>query len=105
MLGARSILAVALVALGLPAQASGPGEGKPEATSYMQGSALLYEVFEASVPHVDLEGCPAEFDPEVVFCRMTLASDQANVFVFALAGDQPLLAVKHYALGDGFLPF
>ena len=36
---------------------------------------------------------------------MTLAADLAHVFVFALDGAQPLLAVKSYELGDGFLPF
>ena len=36
---------------------------------------------------------------------MTLAVDRAHVFVFALDGDQSLLAVKHYDLDDAFLHF
>ena len=60
------------------------------------------------VPMVSKEqdlGHGAEFDPDAVFCRMTLAADMAHVFVFHYDGDQPLLAVKSYALDDGFLPF
>lgn len=87
--------------------ASGPGEAAigGEAVSYLAAGAFTYALFEQAVPHVDLAECPAEFDPEVVFCRMTLANDAANVFVFALGGEQPLLAVKSYALDDEFLPF
>ena len=76
-----------------PAFASGPGAHHAGGTHYLKGSALTYEVFEATIEHVDLEGCPAEFDPDAVFCRMTLASDQAHVFAFSYDGDQPLLAV------------
>jgi hypothetical protein len=89
-----------------PVFASGPGEGHAgSGASYLGNGVFSYEVFESSVTHSDLETCPAEFDPDAVFCRLTLANDRANVFVFAFTGDQPLLAVKHYDLGDGFLPF
>ena len=99
-------IAAALLALAAaPALASGPGEKHADGTAYLEGGALTYAVFEAAVEHADLEGCPAEFDPEAVFCRLTVASDQAHVFVFSYDGDQPLLAVKPYDLGDGFLPF
>lgn len=98
-------LASALVASATLASASGPGETSEGGTAYLEGGALTYDVFEQAVDHVDLEGCPAEFDPEKVFCRMTLASEMANVFVFSFEGDQPLLAVKSYELIDGFLPF
>lgn len=87
------------------ALASGPGEYHKTGTNYLPNGVLSYEKFEASVPHVDLEGCPAEFDPEAVFCRMTLATEMAHVFVFDYEGDQPLLAIKSYELTDGFLPF
>ncbi len=87
------------------AGASGPGESHHDGTSYLANGALTYAVFEAAVPHADLEGCPAAFDPEAVFCRITLANNMAHVFVFDNDGDQPLLAVKSYDLGDGFLPF
>lgn len=91
--------------LATAAAASGPGETHAGGTAYLANGQFTYEVFEASVEHVDLEGCPAEFDTDKVFCRMTLAADLAHVFVFALDGAQPLLAVKSYELGDGFLPF
>lgn len=85
--------------------ASGPGETHKGGTAFLGNGVFTYEVFEASVAHADLEGCPAQFDPEAVFCRLTLAGDMAHVFVFSYNGDQPLLAVKHYELDDGFLPF
>ncbi|TYO85236.1 hypothetical protein [Oceanicella actignis] len=97
---------LALLALApAAALASGPGEKHPEGPAYLEGGVLTYEVFESAVEHADLDSCPAEFDPEAVFCRLTLAADGANVFVFSLEGDQPLLAVKRYELNDGFLPF
>lgn len=99
--------AVAALFLATPALASGPGEHGPSSgdVTYLGDARFTYEVFEQAVPHVDLASCPAQFDPEVVFCRMTLAADMANVFVFSLADDQPLLAVKSYELDSDFLPF
>lgn len=94
----------AFICLGTGAIASGPGETHG-GEAYLKGGVFTYDVFEQSVDHVDLENCPAEFDPEVVFCRMTLASEMANIFVFSFDGDQPLLAVKSYELGEDFLPF
>ena len=85
--------------------ASGPGETHAGGNTYLEGGAFTYDVFEQSVDHVDLENCPAEFDPDTVFCRMTLASEMANIFVFSFDGEQPLLAVKSYELGGDFLPF
>ena len=82
-----------------------PLESHAEGVAYLPGGSLGYATFETAVAHVDLEGCPAEFDPDAVFCRMTLANEMAHVFVFSFDGDQPLLAVKDYELTDGFLPF
>ncbi|MFZ7092244.1 hypothetical protein [Primorskyibacter sp. 2E233] len=101
----RILPALVLTLAPLAAHASGPGESHPSGPAYLEGGTLTYEVFEASVAHVDIESCPAEFDPEAVFCRMTLVNDAAHVFVFSFEGDQPLLAVKSYELNDGFLPF
>ncbi len=101
----RPISLIAAVLVGTSALASGPGESHGEGTSYLANAVFTYEVYEASVDHADLENCPSEFDPEKVFCRLTLAAEQAHVFVFSYDGEQPLLAVKHYELGDGFLPF
>lgn len=96
-----------LMAMTLPAAAlaSGAGEKAHGGTAYLAQAQFTYALFEETVDHVDLADCPAEFDPDAVFCRMTLASEQAHVFAFSLDGDQPLLAVKSYALDEGFLPF
>lgn len=88
-----------------PVLASGPGEGHTDGTAYLANGSLTYAVFERAVPHVDLEACPAEFDSEANFCRLSLNAEQAHVFVFSLSDLQPLLAVKSYDLSDGFLPF
>ena len=100
-------ITLALVLAAGSAFASGPGETHigGEGVNYLAGGAMTYSVFEQAVPHVDIANCPAEFDPETVFCRMTLVNDGAHVFVFGLDGDQTLLAVKSYGLEDGFLPF
>lgn len=100
----RYMTATALILLGTAVAGSGAGETHG-GEAYLEGGVFTYDVFEQSVDHVDLENCPAEFDPEAVFCRMTLASEMANVFVFSFDGDQPLLAIKSYELGEGFLPF
>lgn len=96
-----------LSSLSLPVAAFASGAGDPHhgGTAYLGQARFTYELFEATVEHVDLEGCPAEFDPDAVFCRMTLASDLAHVFAFSFDADQPLLAIKSYELTDGFLPF
>ena len=84
----------------LAAGASNTGE-----TAYLQNGGLTYETFEVSVDHADLEVCPDEFDNDAQFCRLTLANEQAHVFVFSYEDDQPLVAVKSYDLSDGVLSF
>lgn len=86
------------------ALASGPGEHAPGA-DFLADGAMTYALFERTIEHADLLDCPAQFDPEAVFCRLTLAAEQAHVFVFDVEGAQLLLGVKSYALDDGFLPF
>ena len=66
---------------------------------------MTYEVFEHAIEHVDLAICPAEFDMDKMFCRMTLADDRAHVFVFAHDAEQPLIAIKSYELDDGLPQF
>ncbi|MEQ8903211.1 MAG: hypothetical protein RID11_05560 [Roseovarius sp.] len=66
---------------------------------------MTYELFEHTVEHADLAGCPPEFDAGTQFCRMTLADERAHVFVFDLEGDQPLQAVKSYELSEGLPAF
>ena len=103
----RNALLAAAIAAAAPgtAIASGAGESHHEGTAYLGNGQFTYEVFETTVEHADLEGCPKEFDTDAVFCRVTIASDLAHIFAFSYNGDQPLLAVKSYELTDGFLPF
>ena len=94
-------LAFALVAGAAAASASkGP---KIEGVTYLDAGKLPYEVFETSVDHVDLENCPEGLDSDEVFCRMTLASEQANIFIFLYEGDQHQIAIKTYPLDGDFL--
>ncbi len=64
------------------------------------GCPLTYSVFELAVPHLDLTDCPAGLARPDAFCRASTANDSVHVFVFALDGDQCLLAVKSYKDGE-----
>jgi len=97
-----SLLAALLFA---PTLSFAAGSADDETLITVTDGQFTYAAFEASVEHVDLEGCPVEFDNDSMFCRMTLASDLAHVFVFSYDGDSPLLAIKAYELDNGFLPF
>lgn len=57
---------------------------------------LTYDVFEVSVPHVDLETCPASMAAENTFCRATLASDAVHVFAFSEDGDSPMVGFASF---------
>lgn len=110
-----SFAAALAIAAALPALASMPGEDegaapRPEAgtgagaalaTGMTANNAetplpMTYEVFEATVPHVDLAECPAVLAAEGHFCRLGLASEQLTVFVFAEDGDQVLTGVRSW---------
>jgi hypothetical protein len=79
---AHATLAALLVS---PARADGPA-----------AHVLTYAEFEQSVPHVDMPLCPVELATEDRFCRMTLANDAINVFVFTTEGDSPLVAFRSW---------
>jgi hypothetical protein len=81
------------------------GDAAGTETRTLGKSGFTYELFEAAVQHVDLPNCPPDYDPDTTFCRLTLANDMANVFVFSFQGDLPLLEVRSYALDSNFLPF
>lgn len=66
---------------------------------------MTYEVFEQTVEHADLASCPEEFDRDAQFCRMTLADGMAHVFVFDMAGEQAMAAIKSYDLSHGLPAF
>ena len=66
------ILATARVAAAMLAPGGArAGEGK-----------MIYSLFEATVPHVDLTECPAALARDGVFCRLALGAEEAHVFVF-----------------------
>ncbi|MCM2563652.1 hypothetical protein M8756_15950 [Lutimaribacter sp. EGI FJ00015] len=94
---------VALMALAGAAHAS--DDSAQPGTVLLNDGPLTYEMFETAIDHVDLATCPAEFDPDMLFCRMTLSADSAHVFVFSYDGAQPLHAIKSYTLDEDFLPF
>lgn len=71
----------------------------------LEDGRVTYEIFEHSVEHVDLAGCPEGIDSDAHFCRLTLADDRAHVFVFAFDGDQPLVALQSYDLEAGLPRF
>lgn len=74
-------------------------------TVAIDNGRMTYEVFEHSIEHADLAGCPEGVDTDIHFCRLTLADDRAHVFVFALEGDQPLVALHAYGLDEGLPRF
>ncbi len=74
--------------LALPAWAQGPG-------------SYSYADFEASVPHIDMEVCPAGLAEGDVFCRITMNNDALHVYVFEAGGDRRFVAV-HSFYGDEF---
>lgn len=65
---------------------------------------LTYDIFEVSVPHMDLESCPETLQAENVFCRATLHHEELHVFAFTYDGDSPLVGFKTFsAQGIGSL--
>lgn len=54
------------------------------AESHEAECAMSYEVFETSVPHTDMEECPASMGlGEDSFCRVAVVAEVATVFVFS----------------------
>lgn len=44
--------------------------------------ALSYDVYEASVPHTDMEECPESMVSEGRFCRLSVVAEVATIFSF-----------------------
>lgn len=59
-------------------------------------ATLIYDQFEAAVPHLDLESCPTSMAQDDVFCRATLRHDEIHVFVFSTEGDNPFVGFKSF---------
>ena len=78
------LLGLALIPLALPTLAD------------PMAQTMTYEIFEAAVPHVDLEDCPAAVAGDDRFCRMAMLNEQLHVFAFAESGDQPMVAFRSW---------
>jgi hypothetical protein len=59
-------------------------------------AVLSYDLFELTVPHVDLATCPAEFDIDTVFCRAVLTHADMHIFVFSYDEGSPFVASRSY---------
>lgn len=59
-----------------------------------------YEQFEVSIPHFDLEECPASMNVEKAFCRVVAHGDEMHVYAFSEDGDTELVGFKTYSDGE-----
>ena len=84
----RPLISTAALVLTL----SAPAFADPAATP------LLYEQFENSVAHVDLETCPAPLPVADTFCRATLKHEEVHVFAFSENGDSPMVGFASFEL-------
>ncbi|TDK47504.1 hypothetical protein E1832_11310 [Antarcticimicrobium luteum] len=57
---------------------------------------LTYEQFEAAVPHVALEKCPASLPQQDSFCRAAMQHSEIHVFAFSDAGDSPMIGFASF---------
>jgi len=55
-----------------------------------------YEIFELTVPHVDLEECPTRKSSDGAFCRLSMGGAQVHLFIFDTEGDNCLLRVESF---------
>lgn len=101
----RLLAAGTLTAAPLTLAADNPARLDPVQTTTLSAEGFPYALFETTIDHADLAGCPDGIDSATRFCRLTLAGDMAHVFVFALDGAQPLLAVHSFDLSGQLLPF
>jgi len=56
-------------------------------------AAYSYADFEASVPHVDLDECPAGLAEGDLFRRITTNNDTLHIYVFKAGGDRHFASV------------
>ena len=61
-----------------------------------EGATFAYPDFEVSVPHIDLDECPAGLAAGDVFCRITMNNDALHIYVFEAEGDQHFVSVHTY---------
>lgn len=82
----RLLITCTAIALGMFVNSAQADESKP----------LTYEMFEAAVPHIDLETCPADLAQQDTFCRASIHHEEIHVFAFSLEGDSPMVGFKSY---------
>ncbi len=87
----RALLAISILAL-TPALVFADTQPLP----------MTYEVFEAAVPHFDLDTCPAELDGADVFCRATFQNEEIHVFAFSENDSNPMTGFASYP-ADGLI--
>lgn len=64
--------------------------------SHESSCTLSYDVFEGSVPHTDMEECPASLEAGAdTFCRVAVLAEVATVFVFSFE-DGCLIEARNY---------
>ncbi|EBA16201.1 hypothetical protein RSK20926_20785 [Roseobacter sp. SK209-2-6] len=75
------------------------------ASETVQGTPLplTYEQFEAAVPHIDLETCPAALPQTESFCRASIHHEEIHVFAFSLEGESPMIGFASYS-AEGLEP-
>lgn len=61
---------------------------------------LTYAEFEAAIPHLDLETCPAQLAQDNTFCRVTLNNEEIHVFAFSLDADSPMTGFASFPADD-----
>ena len=66
----RLILTFSAIVLGLTVTAADAGDAQ----------SLTYEMFEAAVPHIDLESCPTDLAQQDTFCRASIHHEEIHVF-------------------------
>ncbi|WP_296763602.1 hypothetical protein [Sediminimonas sp.] len=59
---------------------------------------MTYEVFEESVPHIDLATCPGEMAGDDWFCRAVTHNDAFHVFAFLYEDGSPAVAYRAYSV-------
>jgi len=57
---------------------------------------MTYVQFEAAIPHIDVDDCPAEVAGKDRFCRGSANGDSIHVFAFDFDGDKCLAALRSY---------
>lgn len=66
--------------------------------------SLSYDVYEASVPHTDMETCPTAILADGAYCRVSVVAEVATIFVFS-EEDDCLIKAESFFEDDFTLTF